>query len=166
MSDQFFDFFKKQPLQKGATQSFEEVFFQIGFDHFGAFLDVTDEQGKIAETTYLNYAGATRNVLRTLEGISDKNSFVIDWEKPQDKIYLKDYPFLIDALQHCDNIIDHKKLLLEFGKGQGEVRLLIQPVEDEAEQDAFQSIIVLQHNDLPHEEFQVITESFVLVDNQ
>ncbi|MFK7806829.1 MAG: hypothetical protein AB8F74_03415, partial [Saprospiraceae bacterium] len=119
MSDKFFDFFKKQPVQKGGTQSFEEVYFQIGIDDFGAFLDVTDEHGKLAETSYLNYAGATRNVLRTLEGIRDKNSFVIDWEKPQDKIYLKEYPFLIDALQMCDNIIDHKKLLLEFAEGQG-----------------------------------------------
>jgi SNF2 family DNA or RNA helicase len=167
MSDQFFDFFKKQPLQKGETRPFEEVFFQIAFDPFGAFLEVTDELGKVAETSYLNYAGATRNVLRTLEGIREKNSFVIDWEKPQDKIYLNEYPFLMDALRLCDNIIDHKKLLLEFAEGQGVVRMLILPeVTADNKEEIFQAKIILQHQDNRFEKFQPITESYVLVENQ
>ncbi len=174
MSGDFFDFFKRQSLQKVATRAYEEVFFQIDFDAYGAFIEVTDEHGKPAETSYLNYAGAIRNVLRTLEGIREKNSFIIDWEKPHDKIYLREYPFLMDALQLCDNVIDHKKLLLEFAPNPGEVRLLISPLNEPSSNEngskpnteKWQAQIILQHENMSFDIFQPITESFVLIDNQ
>ncbi|HHS95884.1 MAG TPA: DEAD/DEAH box helicase [Phaeodactylibacter sp.] len=167
MSDSFFSFFRKQPVIKGKVRDYEEVFFQIAFDASGAFLQVTDENAKPVEVSYLNYAGATRNLLRTLENIQDKNSFVINWENPEDKIYLKDYPFLMDALRLCDNIIDPQKLFIRFASTMGEMRLRLNPIKDKkAEQQVFQAKTVLQYKDEAKEGFRIINESYVLLDNQ
>ncbi len=156
---QFLDFFKKQQIQKGSGKAYEEVFFQIQFDEFGASLVVTDERGNAAETSYLNYAGATRNVLRTLEGILEKNSFVIDWEKHQDKVYLNEYPFLMEALRLCDNLIDDQRLFIHFEEDIAEIKIFIKKDENEK----LSTSILLIHAGESFTEFQPITESFFLV---
>lgn len=158
MADQFLDFFKKQPVRKGATKAYEEIFFQIDFDDFGAFLEVTDERGKPAATSYLNYAGATRNVLKTLEGIGDKNSFVIDWEKSAEKVYLSEYPFLIEALRLCDNLIDDKKGFVKFAENQGELKIFIKKEES----GKLKTSVVLEYSEDYLTDFRPITESYFL----
>ncbi len=161
MSQSFFDHFKKEEFRGVPAKAFKEIFFQICFDAFGAYLIVTDHKGKQVETSYLNYSGATRNVLRTLEGINEKNDFVIDWEKPQDHVYLQDYPFLMESLRHCDNLINENKLFLHFAKEEGKLRMLLKPDED-----LIDVKVQLLHNDELIGDFKALTESFVLAGDQ
>ncbi len=93
-------FSKKHP---GFTLSF----FQLQFDDFGAYLQVTDNKGKPVTASYLNYGGAVRNVLRVLEQIEEKNSFVINWDRPSDRVYRSEHPYLLEAPM--------KRRLQEFG---------------------------------------------------
>lgn len=156
---EIFDFFKKQPLKKEKAKTYKEVYFQIDFDEFGAFLEVTDEKGKPITTSYLNYAGATRNVLKTLESIIDKNSFVIDWEKPSEKIYLEEYPFLVEALRLCDNLINSKKAFINFEREKGKLKFFVKKTENEL----LNSTVVLEVEDSFLSDFKPITESYLLV---
>lgn len=160
--DELFDFFKKRPARKEKTKAYEEIYFQINFDAFGAFLQVTDGKGKPASTTYLSYAGATRNALKTLESITEKNSFVIDWEKPSEKIYLNEYPFLMEALRLCDNLIDDKKKFIRFAEGTGELKFYIKNIEEKK----LKASIVLEFESEQFSEFRPITESCFLIDGK
>ena len=163
MPKEFFDYFKRQSLQKGKISPYHDIYFQINFDPHGAYLEVIDKNGNTTETSYLSYAGATRNVLRAIENINEKNSFVIDWEKPQDKIYLQEYPFLIDALQMCDNLVDSKMKDLQFSNEQGAIQLAIQT--NETDKESLHTDLLLYHLDKTFNNFQAITESFVLTKN-
>jgi SNF2 family DNA or RNA helicase len=159
----FFEQFKRNNFQQRSNKVFENVFFQINFDAYGAFLSVTDGKGKPVETNYLHYGGATRNVLKTLEQIRVKSNFVINWELPGDKVYLAEYPFLLEALRPCENIVDTAQKPLEFVSNPGKIRLQLLPGERES---ILKSSLSLVQDMLPADDFQMVTEQFALTGNQ
>ncbi|MBX2926989.1 MAG: DEAD/DEAH box helicase [Saprospiraceae bacterium] len=158
-----FDRFRRVSFQQKSPRSFAEVFFQISFDEFGAYLSVTDVKGKEVETSYLNYGGAARNVLRVLEQIHEKNSFVINWERPSDKTYLAEHPYLLEALRHCDNVVDAARKPTEFSETPGQLRLQLAASERE---QFLRSGLLLLHEGTVIETFQPVTEQFVLAGNK
>jgi len=158
-----FDRFKRTSFQQKTPRAYAEVFFQINFDEFGAFLLVVDAKGRMVETSYLNYGGAVRNVLRVLEQIQEKNSFVINWERPADKTYLAQHPFLLEALRHCDNVVDAALKPLEFSEQPAQLRLHLAASDREG---FLRSRLSLQHDGNLAEDFSVVTEQFVLVGNR
>lgn len=154
-----FDQFKRTAFQQKAPKAYSEVFFQIHFDEFGASLSVTDGKGKPVSASYLNYGGAVRNVLRVLEQIEDKNSFVINWDRPSDKVYLAEHPYLMEALRHCGNVTNPEGSPLDFAGNTGRLRLFLENTDREG---FLRSRIRLLHDDVALEEFRPLTEQFVL----
>ncbi len=158
-----FNQFRKKAGSQQAPRTFKEVFFRILFDDFGAYLLVTNAKGEALEVSYQNYSGAVRNVLRTLEQIQAENAFVIHWERPADRIYLGSHPYLLEALRHCQPLRDDHDQNLLFAESPGQIRIQIQP----AQRESFLDISLnLMHNGRPLENFQAITEQFVLSGNQ
>lgn len=90
------------------------VFFQLLFDDNGAYLQVVNNKGQVVEFDYRLYAGAERDMLKTLEHIRDRQSFVIDWEKPVGRVYLMDYDSLIWYLKRLDNFVDKEFRPIHF----------------------------------------------------
>ncbi|MEL7020490.1 MAG: hypothetical protein AAGK47_02665, partial [Bacteroidota bacterium] len=110
MESNIFNVFKRKNTHHTQTNTVEDFFFRIDTDEFGAFIDVVDEKSKPVELSYLNYTGQKRNLLRQIDKINEKNSFVIDWEKSTDRIYLAEYDYLMEALKECDNVINANRL--------------------------------------------------------
>ncbi len=158
-----FERFKRATFQQKSSQAYAAVFFQIAFDDFGAFLLVVDAKGREVETSYLNYGGALRNVLRVLEQIKERNSFVINWERPADKVYLAEHPFLLEALRHCDNVVDASLKPIVFAALPAQLRLYISAAEGK---DMLRSRLALLYSGNLMEDFRVVTEQFMLAGNQ
>ncbi len=126
-----FSQFRRKKTFDGKARTHPKVNFRILFDDYGAYLTVTDDKGKSIEANYLGYSGATRNLLRSVEQIQDKNSFVIDWEKPNTQLYLADHDYLIDQLRRVDKVTNAKDERLHFPADTGHIRLTLTKVERE-----------------------------------
>ncbi|MEM9884509.1 MAG: DEAD/DEAH box helicase [Bacteroidota bacterium] len=163
-----FDHFRRQSGQiKSKLQRVEEVYFQMLFDEFGAYLLIVDEKGKEVEVSYLNYGGAERQVLRLLEQIQERNSFLIDWERPAEHVYLAENDFLLEALKSCDNVIDENKQLLKFEREVANIKLVLKTEQSDGNKPTFiKSNILVELVDQQIEDFQIINESYLLAGNK
>lgn len=159
-----FERLKRPSLQAKSAQAYTDVYFQIKFDDFGAFVDVVDKKGKPTETSYLNYGGAVRNVLRALQQIREKESFVINWDRPNDNLYLAEHSFLVEALKPCDNIIDEALAPLTFATAEaGSIRLQLTPSK---QADYLTARLLLQFDNQLLAGFKVFTEQYILIEKQ
>jgi len=155
-----FDRFKRQAFQQKKHSAYAEVFFQINLDDHGASLAVVDTKGRPIEVSYLNYGGAVRNVLRAVEQVAEKNSFVINWERPADKTYLGEHPFLLEALRPCDNLVDAQLRPLRFADEPGQLRLGITPTEHA---EYLRAVLFVRCADAESADFALLTEQYALV---
>jgi len=163
MNTPFWDQFKRQPQQARNVKYIDKIYFQLQRDQFGTFISVVDNKHQEVETTYLNYSGATRNMLRVLEQLKISNSHIISWDKPADKIYLAEHPFLMEALRPCTNIRDATGQSLVFANEPAKIRM---DIEDGAPADQLQIRMLLQLEEQHVESFEPITEQYVLHDHR
>ncbi|NJK83483.1 MAG: hypothetical protein HC912_06320 [Saprospiraceae bacterium] len=163
-----FDHFKKPSEQvRTSFQKVDEVFFQLLFDAYGAYLKVVNKQGTEVEVNYLNYGGAARHVLRLIDQIQDRNSFLIDWEKPTDFLYLSEYEHLIEQLKHCNNIVNEQMQPLQFITETAILKLLIKPLEDgKTVSERFRSQIVVELADRQFENMKPLSDQYILIDQK
>ena len=159
MNTPFWDQFKRQPQQARNVKYIDKIYFQLQRDQFGTFISVVDNKHQEVETTYLNYSGATRNMLRVLEQLKISNSHIISWDKPADKIYLAEHPFLMEALRPCTNIRDTTGQSLVFADEPAKIRM---DIEDGAPADQLHIRMLLQLEEQHVESFEPITEQYVL----
>jgi superfamily II DNA or RNA helicase len=162
----FFEHFRRQRSFDNKARSHPNVFFQIDFDDHGAYLTVVDAKGRPIEANYLAYSGAVRNVLRAIEQIQEKNSFVIDWEKPPEQIYLADHDHLLTSLRRSGNVIDKDRNALAFAEGEGRLRVQLIPeneeTADEGAERTWRSKVSLLWEDAEYEAFQLLSEQTAL----
>lgn len=162
-----FEHFRRQKSFDSKARTHPKVYFQINFDDYGAYLSVVNDKGKPIEANYLGYSGATRNLLRSIEQIQDKNSFVIDWEKPAENIYFSENEFLKDLLKRAENVVDAKMNPLEFEQGTGHLRVKIEAKERDEDGNPkngiWKSTTQLILNEISEDEFQFLNEETVLV---
>lgn len=135
------------------------VFFQLDFDEVGVYITVVDKNQKEIEASYEYYSGHTREILKSIENIRDKNSFRIDWEISDDKIYLAEHEYLIWQLQHCNNLVDRAFNPISFSDGPpAKIAVLI-----EENNGTLASKIVLQsYQGAAIESFSFLDENHVL----
>lgn len=158
-----FSFFKRTRSLNLDAKNPDVIYIKLDFDGNGAFIEVVDKKGKSIEVNYLSYNGALRNVLKHIDTIKERNSFVIDWEKGStDGIYLADNDFLIWQLKNCDNFVDKDLKPITFASEAGVLKLEI--MEDLTNSNAFQAIPNLTLRDETVEHFGLVTESFLLSD--
>jgi len=91
---------KKRVINKDHSEPIP-VFFQLKFDSNGAYIHVVDDKDEPVEVSYEQYNGITRELLKSIDSIQEKNSFRIDWKTPQQRVYLNDSEFLLWQLRHC-----------------------------------------------------------------
>jgi len=162
-----FEHFRRQKTFDSKARTHPKVYFQINFDDFGAYLLIVNDKGKPIEVNYLGYSGATRNLLRSIEQIQEKNSFVIDWEKPVEHIYLSEQEFLIDLLKRAGNVVNSGMKPLVFEKGIGRLRIVIEAKELDEKGKLKNGLwvsrtqLILQENG--HDDFQFLNEETALV---
>lgn len=168
--DSIFEHFRRQksPETKGRTHP--KICFQIAFDEYGAYLSVVDAKGKQIEANYLGYSGATRNLLRSIEQIEEKNSFVIDWEKPAERIYLAEHDHLIDLLKRTENVVDEDGNPLTFSKRTVSLGIRLTKIVNEeklaSKELYWKSEVQLNIENEKYTDFQLLNEETVCVNQQ
>jgi SNF2 family DNA or RNA helicase len=162
-----FERFKKETTQLSTpTTSKQQVYFQLLEDEFGAFLQTVDKKGKVIEASFQQHSGADRQVLRLLEQIQDRNSFVIDWEKPADHIYLAEYEYLVESLRGVSHLVDAQLQPLQFTEGEGKLKLSLQDRAESELDDLIESRIEVEWNEQTFPEFTPLTENHLLADSK
>jgi SNF2 family DNA or RNA helicase len=121
-----FDRLQKKNTFPTGNRKVPDVFFKINFDEHGAYLEIVNTKGEPIETDYRLFEGAVRDVLRAVENILERNDFVIDWEKPADRIYLAEHDFLIRQLYDCSNLLGKTGKSLAFRPGIVQLELSLQ----------------------------------------
>lgn len=161
-----FDHFRKQSEQlRTSLQNIDNIFFQILFDNYGAYLKVVDKSGKEVEVSYLNYGGASRHVLRLVDQIQERNSFLIDWEKPNEFLYLAEHEHLIEQLKHCNNLVNAAMQPIQFVEGAATVKLVLMESEgSKPEAEKFQSQVVLEFQDQKYIDINLLSDAYALAD--
>lgn len=162
----FFQHFRKNnPVRSNQVAKSPLIFFQILEDEYGAYVSVVDKAGKTLEVSYLNYNGPIRNTLRSIEQIQQKNSFIVDWEKPGEQIYLNDYQYLLSQLSQCDNIVDQSFRSLTFDTEEGLLQLIIK-TQKGAEVNQYDSLLVVQNRSQKISDFTVLSEEAILLNEE
>lgn len=136
MSQSFFEQFRRAGTSTAAAipAKVEVLKVQLCFDQTGCYLQILNEQNKVVQPDYQAYSGGLRNLLRALQQLRERNSFVIDWENPEAQVYLHQHDYLLDYVRQCGIVIDERKQPVLFTNLMGELRLQIRAVGGQAEQ--------------------------------
>jgi len=120
-----FDQFKKNKNAGYITDTLKrtkpiDILFMLLFDDGGAYVEVADKTYKPVITDYRQHSGVTRSILKSVEQIREKGAFAVDWENPQNRIYLHEHPYLLDSLLHSGQLInkDGDRITPEAGVAQ------------------------------------------------
>ncbi len=88
----------------------EDIYFLLQWDEdHSAYISTVNKQGKeIEEFDYTLYEGAQRNILKTIFLLQSNAGFTIDWNNPENKIYLHEHSYLLPQLLASKQFIDEK----------------------------------------------------------
>ena len=114
------------------------------------------------EVSYEYYDSYTRNILKSIGNIRDKNSFRIDWENPNNRIYLAENEYLIWQLQNCDNFVDDKLKNIIFEDELGKITISI---KKEKEKELLISKIIFSHKGKKYKKFSFVNENYIFLNN-
>jgi superfamily II DNA or RNA helicase len=165
-SDNIFEILKqkKRVIKKEQTEA-RELFFQLRFSTSGACIHIVDAQNNEFDASYEQYSGATREVLKSIDNIQEKNSFRIDWKIPGQRINLADHEFMIWQLRHCGNFITEDQKPIQFIDESA--RLILRITEKISKnQKLLVSEILLRSQGNDFSDIQFINESHVYHDGQ
>jgi SNF2 family DNA or RNA helicase len=155
---------KKRVIKKEQTEA-HELFFQLRFMGSGACIHIVDADNNEIDASYEQYSGATREILKSIDNIQEKNSFRIDWKIPGRRINLADHEFMIWQLRHCDNFISEDRKPITFIDESA--RLILRITEKSSKnQQLLDSGIVLRSQGTDFTDIQFINESHVYHDGQ
>jgi len=155
---------KKRVIKKEQTEA-TELFFQLRFNSSGACIHVVDKNNHDVDASYEQYSGATREILKSIDNIQEKNSFRIDWKMPAQRINLAEHEFMIWQLRHCNNFITENHTPVTFVEESA--RLILQITEKQTKnQKMLESNILLRSQGSDFSDIQFINESHVYNDGQ
>ncbi|MBF0227101.1 MAG: ATP-dependent helicase [Desulfobacterales bacterium] len=141
-------------------QNFSTIYFQLNFDQGGAYLKIVDEKGKEVTPDYEYYSGQTRYILKSMDKINEKKSFRINWETPNDPVYLFENEYLIWQLKQCNNFVDENFKPIHFVD---EMAKLILKFEER--KGGFSTKLVLLHDGNIFENLKLLNENHVFAHN-
>jgi len=155
MNGDLFERLKRKKTVIRKHPSVSSVYFCLNFDDIGAYLSVVDQSGNLVNTEYDRYSGHTRDILKSIDTISDKNSFRIDWERPGDRVYFAEHEYLLWQLQYCDNLVDENGTPIRFEDEPAEIMIAIHP-----QHEYLQSSILLKHQGTDCKNIRFLTENY------
>lgn len=157
-----FQLFRREATTARDTGARVDIAFRIVTGERGATLEVVDRRKREpVSPSYLQYVGAERQVLRTLEQIRDRNSFVIDWEGGDAGVSLVDHPYLMRALRDCPLVTDEDNQPLQFAGEPGELVLHVRQEDG----DIYRCEVLLQQNERSFVDLRCVNEDFILTGN-
>ncbi len=138
-----------------------DVYFVLQADEKGAYIEVTDKKGNKTDADYRIYSGVTRSILKSVEQIKQKNDFSIDWENPENKLYLFEHPYLIGELLRSQQLINKAGAYISANNNAAK---LILNIEEEGNQ--FKTTVSIITSETEYTEFNYINENHALLTNE
>ncbi len=105
--------------------SSEKPYFLLNFDSGGAFITLVNREGKEIHPDERYHHGTTREIIKAIFNIQEKNSFNINWERPEGKVYLSDNPVLLNLLEKNDCVVDHEFHPVTFASSPAKLCLVL-----------------------------------------
>jgi SNF2 family DNA or RNA helicase len=159
LNDVFEKLKRGKPFVKKQNTS-QPIFFQLGFDQNGAFVRVVNSMKDEIDPGYQLYTGPTREVLKSIENIKTQNNFRIDWDKPENRVYLSENDYLLWPLRHCDNFVDEKFTPIRFAGDEARLRVFI----EDNQKGVLNTRIILSHDGKRFENPALLNESHAFAD--
>ncbi|MFN8576797.1 MAG: hypothetical protein U0354_08055 [Candidatus Sericytochromatia bacterium] len=124
------DIFTKLKNNKRSSKAFNNytnIYFKLSIDKIGAYIELVNDKNEVLESVnYKNYSEQTREILKYIEHIKNKNLFVIDWySTDKNKVYLSENQFLIDLFKDSNLLVDEKLKLIDFSNNISSILLNI-----------------------------------------
>lgn len=157
-----FNSFRRQTWQPKNIKPID-IFFMIANDPSGMYLEIVDKTFSPVEVNYQAYTGEVRNILRQIESIKDKESFVIEWGKEQGSLYLSEHEHLLYALKNTDLLVNAKGEKLSFAEGEHQVIFNISPSKNNEKRLSVKPVLMVDHQ--PNENLLPISEGFLFIEN-
>lgn len=136
-----FEALKKDKQTISLTSNAEPVMFCLLFDEQGAYIEVRNQKGNVISPDYLNYSGLVRSILKSVQAITQRNDFLVDWGNQENKVYLHENDFLVEQLLQSKLWIDDNGTDLQAASSVGFVSLVINEMEDEKISSQLQLVI-------------------------
>jgi len=138
-----------------------DISFPLSFDEKGAFIEVADKSGKPVTTDYRQYSGTLRSILKSVEQIQQKAAFAIDWENPENRIYLHVHPYLLDSLLYSGKLLNKKGNPLTADKSIAQLTVEIKP-----DGDGLWATTYLKGDGIHETDFYFINENHALLEDK
>lgn len=147
----------RQISSTSVTGNAVPIQFCLLFDEQGAYIEVQDEKGNPVTFDYLRYSGVVRSILKSIQSIGQRNDFLVDWENPENKVYLHENDFLIEQLLQSKLWVDKKGNKIEAAAGNALLSLVMKSTADEK----ITSVLQLLIEDALSTQFQFINEAHI-----
>ncbi len=167
MTNNPFEVFKKQGNSTNSVSHSTEISFIIGFDDYGAYLLIADAKQKVIEQpNYALFSGATRELVKQWVRIQEQNLYAVDWEKNNDRIYLRDHDYLMGLLRRSKQkvYLQGDEEALQFPEGAVSASLQLKVQEETRKVYALWKLGDIKW-ELP-EAAKPITEQYLLIEHQ
>ncbi|MEO8960682.1 MAG: DEAD/DEAH box helicase [Ginsengibacter sp.] len=103
----------------------EKIFFSLCFDSQGAYIETVTQNGKETEFDYRRYSGLLRSITKNIQLAKEKSHFTIDWENPDNRLYLHEHPYLISQLIESGHLVNQKMQSVQPLAGTSKLHLLL-----------------------------------------
>ena len=152
------DIFKQQKSFLTRAKEKSNFKYILNFEDDKCFIEICDNKLKpISNIDYRVYNGLDREILQLIEQISQESFFSISWEDDDTKIYLQNYPRLIELLRQSDKIYDNTDKKLNFTDGLYSLELQITKQDDK--------LTIVPTVD-SSEDFVFLSSSYVVIDQE
>ncbi|MEO8852264.1 MAG: DEAD/DEAH box helicase [Ginsengibacter sp.] len=167
-----FEQLKRNKLHAVQSNSFapseEKIFFMLRFDSEGSYIETVNKEGKETEFDYRRYSGLLRSVTKNIYLAKERSHFTIDWENPNNRLYLHEHPYLIQQLIESGHLINEEKEPVLQLPGLAKLNLqIIKQGEKElsARLQLFLQAEVFDHFKFLNEEFAWIPEKNCIIES-
>lgn len=96
---------------------------RLAFDDEGAYLEVTDGQGRPRPFDYRSARGPLRDLLKALAAVEERQQDLVGWERSADRVYLHRHEHLIWLLRAGAPVLGPDRQPLRFEPGPVTIRL-------------------------------------------
>lgn len=145
-------------ISRKVAYSPDRLFFRHGKDENGVYVQAVDHKGEVTVFDYHHYTGAIRTLARELQQLQEKESYAIDWDNPDNQVYLHRYPYLVSLLLQSGHWQDGQGREIRIGAGKASISLEINALDEKA----LSSSLILETPEEHHTDFELLNEQYAL----
>jgi len=99
------------------------LFFRLQFDTLGAYIQTINDKGAETKFDYRRFSGIMRSIAKNIELANERSQFTVDWENPDNNLYLHEHPYLIHQLIESGHFVNDKMEVIKLLLGEAKLNL-------------------------------------------